>query len=257
MSKNVLISGYYGYDNLGDEAILQALVDSLKEESADISIKVLSARPELTAERYQVSSIQRDKLSEIISVLKDTDLFISGGGSLLQDVTSWRSILFYLGQLYLARMMGVPGIIYAQGIGPVKRGINKKLISHVASRCQLITVRDQESYQLLLDYGVDRNLIKTTVDPVFLLAEREWSQGARFLKKEGIPLDKPLIGISARPWKGNKYLPALARAVEYLIDLTGGRALIVPLNREEDYPVGKGLVELIERDTYLLEQERK
>jgi polysaccharide pyruvyl transferase CsaB len=254
MTKKIVISGYYGFDNLGDEAILQAMIEAFREFNEELTITVLSSHPEITSSRYQVQAINRNKLFDIIKVVRDCDLFISGGGSLLQDVTGWKSILFYLGQVYLAQLLGKPTVLYAQGIGPVNINFNRRLICFVTNRAKLITVRDQDSRQLLFDYGVSRELIKTTIDPVFALADREWSRGKVLLEREGIDTTQPLIGISVRPWAGNGYLVALARTADYLTTITGGKVIIIPMYHEQDYPVGQELLELMQEEAFLLEQ---
>ena len=94
--KKVLLSGYYGFDNSGDDAILKAIIKDLKENESSIDIVVLSKNPEKTREVYKVKAVDRFNLLEVYRAMKATDLFISGGGSLLQDVTSSRSLWYYL-----------------------------------------------------------------------------------------------------------------------------------------------------------------
>ncbi|MFP4016800.1 MAG: polysaccharide pyruvyl transferase family protein [Halanaerobiales bacterium] len=118
-----LISGYYGFDNNGDEAILMSIVAALQSINKEIKITVLSANPSVTAGRYNIEAVNRNKFTDIIMAIRNSDLFISGGGSLLQDVTGWKSVPYYLGQVIIAQMMGKKTAFYAQGIGPVKNKI--------------------------------------------------------------------------------------------------------------------------------------
>lgn len=92
--KKIVISGYYGFENLGDEAVLEGIITLLG--AAEIEITVLSARPEITSKRYGVKSIGRYSIIQILASLAEADLFISGGGSLLQDVTGSFSVPYYL-----------------------------------------------------------------------------------------------------------------------------------------------------------------
>ncbi len=248
----IVISGYYGFDNLGDEAILQSMIECFKGIREDVSITVLSSKPEVTAKRYKVNSVNRHKVLSVIREIKNCSLFISGGGSLLQDVTGWKSIPFYLGQVGLALLLGKPAVIYAQGIGPINSNLYKKLVYFIASKVKLITVRDRNSFQLLTDYGVKKDLIKNTVDPVFGLAGREWEKGKVLLEKEGLEFKEPLIGIAVRPWDDNKYLKDLARTADYLTDLTGGKVVIIPMYYKQDYPVGQQLYKLMKEEAHLL-----
>lgn len=125
--KNIVISGYYGQLNTGDEAILRVLVDKLKEyerkSNSSLNIVVLSSRPELTAKLYNVEAVNRKKIPSVIKAIKRCDIFISGGGSLFQNETSNRSLYYYLFQIFLAKLFGKKVFIFSQGIGPIKGGI--------------------------------------------------------------------------------------------------------------------------------------
>ena len=93
---NILISGYYGFDNIGDESILRTLVSSLREHIPDCSLTVLSHNPASTREKYGVEAVDRMSPMAILRAVKKCDMLISGGGSLLQDVTSSKSLHYYL-----------------------------------------------------------------------------------------------------------------------------------------------------------------
>ena len=93
---NILISGYYGFDNIGDESILRTLVSSLREHIPDCSLTVLSHNPTSTREKYGVEAVDRMSPMAILRAVKKCDMLISGGGSLLQDVTSSKSLHYYL-----------------------------------------------------------------------------------------------------------------------------------------------------------------
>jgi len=83
----IMISGYYGFNNTGDEAILKSMVRAFKEKIPRIKMVVLSHSPLQTSQTYQVKAINRLHLIDIMRCLRDTNLFISGGGGLLQDST--------------------------------------------------------------------------------------------------------------------------------------------------------------------------
>src|SRR5690606_34850383 len=100
--KKILISGYYGFDNSGDDAILKAMVEDLKENDNSIEITALSRNPTFTEKIYNIRAVNRFKIRDVMRAIEDCNLFISGGGSLLQDVTSTRSLLYYLSLMEVA-----------------------------------------------------------------------------------------------------------------------------------------------------------
>lgn len=194
----IVISGYFGFENAGDEAILSAMIQALQQKIPAVRLVVLSARPKLTASRYGVKAIKRYAYREIWSELKQADLFISGGGGLLQDVTSSRTIPYYLSLIALARFLKVRTMFYAQGIGPINGHIGRALTAFFAPKVDLLTVRDRLSAKELIDLGVNEEKIVVTADPV--LALQKAGNGREILKQLGVKQEKPLLGVALRSW---------------------------------------------------------
>lgn len=167
MSKRVCISGYYGFNNFGDETILKILVENLKKYRPDILISVFSSNPEKTSNSLNVSSVYTFNLKGIFRTILSSDCLISGGGSLLQDVTSAKSLLYYLFVISLALFFRKKVIIFAQGIGPIKNSILRKITALLLKRAVYITVRDENSFNLLKSWKVNSFLCN---DPVWNLS---------------------------------------------------------------------------------------
>lgn len=161
----VVLSGYYGFGNVGDEAILFSIIKALKKIQADIEITVLSNDPDYTRLTYGVAAVNRWSLKKMIKAIKESDGLISGGGSLLQDKTGNRSIFYYSAVMMIAKLQRKPLIVYAQGIGPIEQKRNQSIVKFVLSRATLLTVRDEESKQFLEEIGVRRE-ITLVPDPV-------------------------------------------------------------------------------------------
>lgn len=263
MESSILISGYYGFDNLGDEAILYSIINLLRKKRNDLEIIVISQRPEITAKRYGVKSIDRRDLVEIIKALRESRLFISGGGSLLQDITGIYSIPYYLGLVFLAQIMGNKTVFYAQGIGPLHKKISRFLVRWISNRTDLITIRDSDSAELLRKIGVKIELIEKTVDPVYGIknfskkSKNDLPQiVAEFLDEENIDyIDDKIIGLSVRPWDDNDYLDAVARAGDYLKEKTGGKLIILPMYFDDDLVACKKVREKMESAVSLFKRQ--
>lgn len=162
MTKKYAISGYYGFNNFGDELILGLLCDKLKKENADIT--VFSVSPVETSAKYGVKSLPTFNLTEVIKELYKTDVLISGGGSLFQDTTSIKSLLYYAFVLFTAQLFKKETIIYRQGLGPLKKTISRFIVKNLFKKCTLISVRDEKSYKLLEAWGINAELKE---DPVW------------------------------------------------------------------------------------------
>lgn len=168
--QKIVISGFYGFRNSGDEAVLQSILNALRKQSQAAGITlapvVLSIDPEWTAATYGVESVHRMKLGEVRRAISESAGLISGGGSLLQDVTSSKTIPYYLGIIKLAQWMGKPVFIYSQGIGPVNRKLFHPLIKSIFRKCAYISVRDEQSRLLLQSMGLIIDKVEVVPDPV-------------------------------------------------------------------------------------------
>jgi len=192
----LLIAGFYGCGNLGDEAILEAMLSGIRSRISSVDITVLSEKPYETKECYNVRSIQRFKYAQIIKNMFQCDAFILGGGGLLQDSTSKRSLFYYLMLIKLAKFFRKKIALIGQGIGPVE---SKKQLKRALDNVHIITVRDVESLKLLKEMGVRAGKIALTADLSFLLNVPANENTQKLLDLEGIKKCKArLIGISIR-----------------------------------------------------------
>jgi len=162
---HIVLSGYYGFDNVGDDAILLSIIQALKKWENDIEITVLSNNPTATEQTYGVKAVNRWKMKEIHQLLKTADGLISGGGSLMQDQTGMKTIPYYAGVIQIAKWLKKPVFVYAQGMGPINHSLSKLIVRKTFNKVEQITVRDKASQTLLTEIGV-RKETKIVPDPV-------------------------------------------------------------------------------------------
>ncbi len=255
--KSILISGYYGFDNSGDDAILKAIVKDIRSENPEIDINVLSNNPSKTESMYSVIGVDRFKLREVLKAIKNTDLFISGGGSLLQDVTSTRSILYYLTIMKLTKIFRKPVMVYANGIGPIEKKMNRFLTRKILNQVDLITLRDEGSKEYVKDLGVKNPNIFVTSDPVFTLEPAPVGRIDEIFSLEGISKERPIIGISIRKWRrANNLTEIIASVIKYVIREYGVSVLLIPMHYPEDLDISLEINSLVkEKGCYVLRQK--
>lgn len=243
----IAISGYYGFDNSGDEAVLMSILSALEKEGQKEGLRVvpvvLTADPEKTARRYGVETAHRMKFSELREAIASCDALISGGGSLLQDVTGVGSIPYYLGVLKLAQWMGKPTFVYAQGIGPVERKIFHPMIRSVFNRCEMVSVRDEASAALLRRMGV-RHDVMAVPDPVLGLP---WFDEG----KPDLPPDKervPVVGVAIRFWRKDRDdLGQVAAGLNLLAERRPVRIRFLPMHPPHDTDASRFVLERLSR----------
>lgn len=241
MSK-IVMSGYYGFANAGDEAMLTAIVKALRNAEKTVALTVISGNPKVTSARHNVSSIHRFKFWQIMSAIRQADLLVSGGGSLLQDVTSKRSLCYYLTVLAMGIFFQKKVMLYGQGIGPINSGIMRKLTKFVCSHVDLITVRDRDSLYELRRLGIPQEKVRLTADAVFTLPQESGEEGARLLAQYAVPADKRLVAISVRQWQNDdSYLLELAKAADALVQKYDAHIVLLPLQYPVDAVASKQL----------------
>jgi polysaccharide pyruvyl transferase CsaB len=228
-AQKIIISGYYGFRNSGDEAVLRSILNALRKQSRAAGITltpvVLSIDPEWTSATYGVESVHRMKLGEVRKAISESAGLISGGGSLLQDVTGSKSIPYYLAIIKLAQWMGKPTFVYAQGIGPVNRRLFHPLIKSVFRKCAYVSVRDEQSRLLLQSMGLAKEKIEVVPDPVMGLAlpedvaaEKQEADSGNMdvlaADNASLQTEPYTVGISVRFWEPSRMeLDALAEGL--------------------------------------------
>ncbi len=225
----VVCCGYYGQGNAGDEALLASLLQMLPAECTPC---VLSGNPKQTRDRYQVSSCNRMSTFDLLKVLRKSDAFIWGGGSLIQDATSVLSPVYYIGLMGLAQQMGLKTIAWAQGIGPLQRQFTQNLARQAFAGCNAVSVRDMGSASLLAQWQITPTVMAP--DPVWAL--------------ESKPVPEPTIDLPAPPvavsWRSHPQLTPtrLATLTRALIDFqkaTNTCILLVPFQESRDREIAE------------------
>lgn len=258
----VVISGFYGFDNAGDEAILQSMISEFRKTSQDINIVVLSANPSKTAHDYNVEAVDRSSLFKIISAVKSCDVLISGGGSLLQDATSNLSMWYYSFIILLAFALKKPVFAFAQGIGPVVNKFNMKLLKFIMDRVLGVSVRDSRSRNELRKLGVERD-VSCTIDPAFLINVLPKGKCLEILKKEngGRDIKRPMLGFSIRKWKGDTDISGvISKVADRVYNEMGADIVLFPLHYKRDIQLAEEIADkmkqkpIIVRGSYTSEE---
>lgn len=163
MKKRFVLSGYFGFKNFGDEAILSVLVKKLQANGHRITI--ISSDPQYTKKQFRhIRSVYTFKFQDIIGAIAKSNVLVSGGGSLLQDVTSIKSLIYYLLVISIGLFLRKKVIIFAQGIGPIRSKFGQFLTKNILKHCNYVSVRDEKSLQLLNSWGINADLL---CDPIF------------------------------------------------------------------------------------------
>lgn len=236
----IVLSGYYGFDNIGDEAVLYAILSALRKEIKELDITVLSNNPDKTKALYGVKSVDRWKIKEVAKVIKECDILISGGGSLLQDVTSSKNIPYYLAIVKIAQFYKKKVVFYSQGIGPVNKKLSRWLIKKVVNKVDAIYVRDNSSKTLLQEIGIKKP-VGAALDPVL---------GIEVPEDSIIRPKRKTVGVYIRPWMDENHdrnlISSMVPGLVYLIE-QGYRICFIPMHYEQDREITKELAKAVKK----------
>jgi polysaccharide pyruvyl transferase CsaB len=240
----LVVSGYYGYGNAGDEAVLAGMLRSFREIEASLQVTVVSGDPDRTQRTHGVDAIPRLRPS-LVGAVRAADGLISGGGSLLQDRTSVRPVAYYGGVMLLARLLGRPYVVHAQGLGPITRAVNRTVAASALRGAAAVSLRDPESVALARAIGVRRPIdlvpdpalaleprSRPASDAPLLVAVRDWPTAEPYLDRirDGLAAASDLGPIVALPMQPSA---DVAPSEAVIRDIPGARLLGAELELDE------------------------
>ncbi len=245
----IFIGGYYGANNIGDDAILGTIIHSLQKQRNDLRFIVASFNPDITRAKFNVESVHWRHISELASCVQRADLVVVGGGGLFQDYwgiepnTYLRSmhggITTYGTLPKLADLFGIPCMLYAVGVGPLFSEESRQQTKEIFSLCATSTLRDQNSEQLLRETGYD-GTTEVTADPVFGLevTEEDRQHTATILNEIEWKASSPLVAVSLRYWEQDisptNWTNSLAAQLDKFIQRTDAHLLFTPFQDDPE-----------------------
>ena len=239
----VVICGAYGRGNAGDEAILQALVTEMRSLDGDLPIWIMTRKPKATRVRHRVGAVYTFNAPAFCAKMAKSALYINGGGSLVQDVTSHRSLWFYLFTLSAARRLGCRVMMYGCGIGPIQSPRNRRRAGRIINRnVDAITLRDHASLDELAALGVDRPRIQVAADPAVSLPAAPAEEAEAVLEQAGLrPREgQRYLGVTVRPWPGlEDKLDVFAQAIDHAYEKHHLLPVFLPIEGTKDVAAAK------------------
>ena len=251
MKPFILIAGYFGYGNVGDEAILTGILDDLKDSLPEAECVVVSGDPAQTTDSHGRQAIGWDDLPSIIEAVRRSDLVIVGGGGLFhdywpidsRDLLSTSKRPSYLSIPLLATMLRKPSMAYSVGVGPLRSASARDYVRFAFDSFDAISVRDEESAALLSNIGVDfRGSAKpvVTADPAFRLVSAPVDDARTALTKVGVDLQRPVCGVNLRYWDFGidpaRWEGEVAHALDQWVEQTDGQVVFVPMQSGGETP---------------------
>ncbi len=233
--RGVLICGAYGMSNAGDEAILEAVLEEMRSIDPEMPLTVMTRAPRETAVSYGVKALHSFDLIGFRRAMKRSALYLNGGGSLIQDVTSDRSLWYYLLSLRAAKKAGCKVMMYGCGIGPVNHKFNRRASARIMNRyVDAISLRDEHSLRELRAYGVTEPETVVASDPALFIVPAPDAEVDALMRRHGLDPEGKYICFCIRRWAGNKKTAIFGRAAAYAQERYGLKPVFLSLNFKKD-----------------------
>lgn len=252
----IVICGAYGKGNAGDDAILSGIVQEMRAFDPDRPITVMSRRPDETKLLYRTGAVYTFNILTVLRKFRHATLYINGGGSLMQDVTSTRSLKYYLFTLDAAKKLGCKVMMYGCGIGPIRREGNRRHTARIINRAvDLITLRDDLSKGELARMGIVEPEIRLAADPTIILHPASDAQMDQVMEELGIPVGGAYLGFGLRNWNGLEAVAdEIVQAAEYAYRQHGLTPVFVPIEFPNDLTPARMIADRLHCPYYMVER---
>ena len=247
---DVMLCGYYGRHNLVDDMSLRALSDNLKNVCGVTKKVIITTEVKPSREDPDTVFIHRFNLPKIYRYMKKCRMFILGSGSILQDATSSRSMVYYLHVLKKALSLCLRTMLYSNGVGPINRERHRVRTTELLNKVMKIMVRDRKSVEFLREMGVRNPNIELAADETFTMDK------SLFLREYPLENSKKYLGINLRNLNiDEQFIEHFAEFIDAAAKQYGLTPLLLPVQYEQDIPILKRVSDRLICDHVLITQK--
>jgi len=226
----LLLAGYFGCGNLGDDAIMLAFARHL--DASGFDVQVMSGNPDDTYRTYGLDAIPRKEMKQVDKAIDSCDCVVFPGGGIFQDVTSLKSVIYYHHIATRAKKAGKRVAMVGQGVGPLTSFLGKRMASQAFNCADLIAVRDPGSAATLKSIGVTKKVF-VTADLVFLLRAPEEDPDTQNFNVG----DMRTVGLAPRPWGKGNDVANLFGELSRILFQHKMMPVLIEMDREHDGPL--------------------
>ncbi|MEZ0326470.1 MAG: polysaccharide pyruvyl transferase CsaB [Fimbriimonas sp.] len=224
----ILLAGYLGSGNLGDDAMMLGFTHGLQDQD----VTVMTGNPEETNRLYGFDVVARKDSKAVDAAIKQCDALVFPGGSIFQDVTSVFSVKYYADLVSDAKKAGKKVFLLGQGVGPLNSFFGKRMAASAFGAADAISVRDPQSMQALKDIGVQKN-VRLTADSAFLLPQPHQGDDEQSFSVGNMKS----IGIAPRPLDKKTDVSGLFAELCKLMYQSGTMPVLIEMDSQEDGPL--------------------
>ena len=250
-----VLGGYYGYGNIGDDALMFSVIGNILQKKGDVKIRLLTKNPKKQQRRLDgfyanIAAAQRFNFLGVKKAIKKSKALVFGGGTLLQDATSGRSFGYYSWLLKTAQKLGKKTILYANGIGPLYEDKNKEKTKLLMQKITFAMIRDKNSYDYLAEMGIETQKLRLTEDEAMTVGENSHLNSYKKDFKEFIKGEYIVISVRKQKHRSVEFLEKFSAAVNAICRENGLIPVYLAMHPKEDGKISEYLAAL-NKNAYL------
>jgi polysaccharide pyruvyl transferase WcaK-like protein len=204
-----LIDGCYGDGNVGDECLLQAIVERIRDRDRQAEIAVFSADPAETEAETGLPAIQqcnpfgrnlygsvcKGLMRRTVSEIRRSQVFILGGGELFRDHVGPTATLGMFYRMRLARWLGKRVLALGVGAQAATTWWGRRVLPGALQDAESVLFRDTDSLRVAQEMASRPSAYSCSPDLVFSLDWRRF----RVPRATASDVAKPLrIGVAVK-----------------------------------------------------------
>ena len=247
--RGVLLCGYYGFGNMGDDVLLARAIERARDKYPDLPITALTASPHICYRKFGVRCAQRSSFFCVIREISRAESVVFGGGTLLQNTTSHRSLWYYLFVLRLAEILGKRVELWGNGVEKISGIFSRRVSANALSKCAFLGLRDRASvkevYALLNEFGKDVPTVRLEGD-LAASAFPENAKNAEYtLARLGIGKGDRIVAVALRGGEKKEDMQKIQRFLSALCS-DGIKLVFVVMYPAEDLKITKKMCERLD-----------
>ncbi len=211
---NILLCGYYGYGNIGDDILLRKSIVRARREYPQLKVCAMTANGSRDKNIFGVRCVRRKHMPSVMREIRGARVLVFGGGTLLQNKTSYRSLLYYLFIAFYAIRHGVEVVLWANGLGEIRGALAKRGVARLLCKCRYVGLRDGYSLSLARHICIGGNAsIGYERDMAFESFHSKSGRAEEILMSLGINKEQKIVIVAPRGTETHECIKKLSHSV--------------------------------------------
>jgi polysaccharide pyruvyl transferase WcaK-like protein len=241
-----LTGGWFSSSNVGDNALLAGICDSIRNRCA-AEFVVLTSSPENVARAHGLPAFAPKKRPiALVRALCQADALAFTGGTPFYDDPA--HMAYFAALTALARARGIPVIVFGISLRMISQALSRTFTRFICRSAAYLGAREDRTRQLLDDIAGQPGRARLLPDPATQMTPISDAEAEAELARMGATPGRPRVAICLRDFSApsrfrsahysaaytsgqrEALLSAMARLSTHLVGERGARVVFLPMN---------------------------